>query len=1152
MNFTQSQHEAIFTRGCSVLVSAGAGSGKTRVLTERLMEYIDPSDPEALPEDIDRFLVITFTRAAASELKSRIADAISDRLSLNPGNRHLRRQLVLCRTAPIGTIHSFCGQLLRDHAELAGISPAFRILEEEKSGRMLETALESLLERRYKEASESFLHLADYVGAGRDDRHLAETLLKLYHSAQSHAVPEQWLNAQIEASFEESENIGETEWGRALLKDISAGVSFWAEQMEAALGRMRENPAVRKAYEKSFSETADGLRALEGALSRDWDEAMEQIPVPFPRIGTVKAEEDRPLAEELKAVRKQCSEEMKRLRERVFTGSSRELMLSFRETAADRRELLQLCLELDAEFRGAKRRINALDFSDLEHMTYRLLTGDNGERSALAEEQARRFREIMVDEYQDVSRVQDAVFQAVSRDGNNLFLVGDVKQSIYRFRLADPMIFTEKSRLWAEASSGGKLILLQENFRSRPEILNAVNEVFRRCMSEELGELDYGPADCLRPGTEQPDSVPLPELLLLSSEDAAGEGLQAEAALVGRKILELMRDTRVQDEEGERPLRFGDIAVLLRSANSDGGVFRSILNSMKIPVSAGAGEDFYSSMEVSTVFSMLMLIDNPHRDIPLLTVLRSPAFGFTPDRLSMIRAASPDTDYYTALRNAEGEDTDAFLRLLGELRASAADLDPVRLVERIVEELELYAVCSAMSDAETRIRRLTELSLMAKRFLETGERGLHRFIRWIEAMRSKRLDPGGGTESGDAVQILSIHRSKGLEFPVVFVSALGKQFNQADIRSPMLIHPRLGLGPKYTDPMLRAEYPTVARRAIAQVLTGEMKSEELRLLYVAMTRAKERLIMTACLRKAEEQLFRAETLTQWEKIPARLLQSAQSPVLWLLPSAAAGKSMTVRICDSEQAENAGQENPQESAEPADPELLRSLEAALRYRYPAAAAQELPSKLTATELKDRAEPDPDGEPLFQEDSFRGFFRSPEPDLASLSASDRGTAAHIVLQQIDFAKTGSLEEIKAEIARLREQEFLSEEEAESVSPEMVYRFYASDLGRRILKAGNAEREFRFSLLCEAAELLGEAPPGEKILLQGAVDCFFEEDGELVVVDYKTDRFRDEESFRERTGRYRRQLETYAMALRRITGLPVKERYLYYLSSERCLAV
>lgn len=1157
MTFTDAQREAILSRGGSVLVSAGAGSGKTRVITERLMEYIDPSDSNTEPEEIDRFLVITFTRAAASELKGRIADAISARLSRNPSNRHLRRQLLLCRNARIGTIHSFCGQLLREHAELAGISPAFRVLEEEKSQKLLEAALERVLERRYAEGEEAFLHLADGVGAGRDDSRLAGAVLKLYRSAQSHARPDAWLSAQAGAEEAQWKDISETPWGRELTEELRSTVGFWAGRMEDCLSRMQEDPVLTRIYGDSFGVTAEALRDLEKAFAEGWDAAYAHFPVPFPRVGSPRAEHDRGLAEELKATRKQCADEMKRLGGKYFTASSAELLELFRRTAPDRQMLVALCGDLETEFRRAKQRMNALDFSDLEHRSYALLTEGDGGRSALAEELAAGFREIMVDEYQDVSRVQDAIFHAVSREGTNLFFVGDVKQAIYRFRLADPTIFTEKSRRYAaDPEHGGRLIQLQENFRSRPEILDAVNDVFLRCMSERLGELDYRERDCLRPGREVADRGPKPELLLLPREETDGDALRDEAALAGRRILELMQDCRITDdsatEGGTRPLRFGDIAVLLRSANADGGTFRRVFSSMGIPVSAGAGEDFYSSMEVSTVFSMLSLVDNPHRDIPLLTVLRSPAFGFSPDRLSLIRALSPDSDFYTALGKADEPDAKRFLELLGGLRAAAVDLDPVRMVDRITEELELYPICSAMPDAENRLRHLTDLSLMAERFLDSGERGLHRFVLWFENMRSRGTDPGTGGESGDAVQILSIHKSKGLEFPVVFVCGLGKQFNSADTREPILIHPRLGLGPKYSDTGLGIECPTLARRAIARALTGEMKSEELRLLYVAMTRAKERLVMTACLRKAQEQLEGARTPAELNKIPAELLLSAQTPVRWLLPSAAAGVHIDVRICTPETEEQSEEERETSVSSEASPELLRELETNLSWRYPFSAAEELPSKLTATELKDRAELDPDGAALFQEKRYRGSFRTPEPDRIPLSAADRGTATHLVLQQIDFSKTGSTAEIASEIRRLREGEFLSPEEAASVKPETVLHFFSSELGRRLLASDCREREFRFSLLCEGTELLGVGSEGEKILLQGAVDCFFEEEGGLVVIDYKTDRIPDGKTLDEKTERYRRQLAVYAAALRRITGKPVKERYLYYLSSELCVPV
>ena len=1145
MTFTASQKNAIIYRKGSVLVSAGAGSGKTRVITERLMEYIDPNMTEAEPKDIDRFLIITFTRAAAAELRARIAGAIAERLYANPGNMHLRRQMMLVRNAQIETIHSFCGSILREFAVQLSLSPAFRILEDEKKERMLASALERVLERSYERGEEDFFKLADSVGAGRDDSRLAELTIKLYNSMQSHADPSRWIAAQTEELQFSPADIGETVWGRELLSEISEEVSFWADEMGRALTEMQEEPVVRTAYEESFLVTVRDLRKLEAALKVSWDEAYTCLPVRFPTIRPVRVPDAQPFAERMKDRRQLCKDEMKKLNERVLTGRSAQLLADQRETAPEMQGLLRLCSDLDAEYWKSKQRGNYLDFSDLEHLALQLLYDENGEQTATAKQIAERFEEIMVDEYQDVSRVQDSIFRAVSRDGGNLFFVGDIKQSIYRFRLADPGIFTEKSRSFGDPmnSRGECLIHLQENFRSRKPILDAVNEVFGRCMSEQLGELNYNENEKLRPGNVCLEETKLPEVILLKRDPSVGSALEEEAEVVGQEIRDLIGEGRIQGEKGSHRICFGDIAILLRSANTDGGVFRRKLMQMGIPVASGGGSDFFSSVEISTVFAMLQLIDNPHRDIPLLTVLKSPAFGFTPDQLSLIRAVSPNTDYYSALRSSKDEMAEGFLMKLEMLRAEAPDLDPVQIIERIIEELDLWSICGAMTDGEQRMQRLQDFIEMGNAFLRTDERGLHRLIQWLDNLKKNERAPANSSGGADAVHILSIHKSKGLEFPVVFYSALGKQFNMRDTMEPVLIHPVLGLGPKRTDSVRKIEYPTLARQAIARKIGRELRSEEMRLMYVAMTRAKERLIMTACINKPEEQIEKARKLLEYEKIPALLLQNTSNPLPWILPSAVKGETLRCRVQTLEAKSCEETTADDKRSTDVDPETAELLEHRLGFCYPFATAEELPSKLTATGLEKGRVRDEDAVDIIR---FRqkNFEFNPKPiESTELKAAELGTAIHLVLQHLPLDSVLTSEDIEQEIGKLVQKKYLSSGTAELVDREIILRFLESDLGLRIRKAEKKWREFRFSLLCSAKDLIPEETAEDKILLQGVVDCCFMEDDELVIVDYKSDRV-SKENVQERAEHYRRQLNAYAEALTRIMGIPVKEQVLFFL--------
>ena len=1153
---TPAQQAAVESRGSALLVSAGAGSGKTRVLTERLMRSI--TDPER-PVDLDRFLVITYTRAAAGELRSRIMKELATALAADPTNRRLRRQSALLHRAQIGTIHSFCAAFLRQHSHEARIGPDFAVLDEQRAGGMMARALEKVLDAWYDapEKHPGFLDLADTVGAGRDDKRLEELVLELYGKMQSHARPSLWAQGQIRALEEGAEDAGDTAWGREILAFARETASFWAAEFERMMGLIDTEPLIAKAWQEGYTQTCDALDALCRALDRGWEAARACLPIPF-KVGTLRKSPDQELSDSLKARRELCKTDMEKLR-KLFAQSSEELLRDRALTAPAMKALLLLEEDFDRTFTAAKRRANLLDYADLEHLCAELLLEEDGSPSELALQARESWEEILVDEYQDVSRVQDDIFRAISRDGANLFLVGDVKQSIYRFRLADPTIFTEKYEHFADAAAPGepRRILLRENFRSRREVLDAANAVFSRCMSRALGELDYDEDAALRCGSpDYSGSVPVPELTLLSLEKDEGEeeapDKQAlEAELVAGQIRRLMAEgILVNDREGPRPLDWGDIAILLRSANSVGPIYRRELIRQGIPVGFGQGDGFFRSIEISTVLSMLAVLDNPHQDIPLIAVLRSPALGFDADSLAAIRAAAPKADFYTALtlwsrEHAQGRD---FLEKLERLRAIAPDLRASELVELLLEELDLLALCSAMRDGSQRRARLMELSELSERFEKTGYRGLHRFVLWLRKLAEKGQEPSLGAENPSAVHILSIHKSKGLEFPVVFLADLSHSFNRRDLQRRVLIHPELGLGPKVTDLKRRVEYTGLARSAVSLRLEREMLSEELRLLYVGMTRARERLFLSAVSKDPQALLEKAAGMADTPISPV-LLARAQNPALWLLAAAMADGQQHLKVSIAVPETPEEREAQLLTAAP-DPEAEEALRRNLAFVYPHREAEALPSKVTATELKGHSEQDEDALSLAPRTARP--FRLPDLSGARpLSATEKGTATHLVLQVMDFGKTGSREEIEGEIQRLRQEGFLSEREAGAVDAAAIGRLFASPLGKRMLAAPRMEREFHFSLLCEAGDFFPGAQ-GEQVLLQGVVDCFLEDADGITVIDYKTDRVKNRAEAEARARAYTGQLRAYAGALERICQKPVKECLLYFLRAGETVPV
>ena len=1157
---TASQRAAIELRNGAVLVAAGAGSGKTKVLTERLMSYI--SDPVS-PADIDSFLVISFTRAAAGELRGRISQELAARLAQEPENRRLRRQSALCQRAQIGTIHSFCAALLREHSHLAGLSPDFKIADEQRSDAMKAAALERVLEERYERADSypGFTLLADTVGAGRDDSRLAKLVLELHGRMQSHARPELWAKAQAELLRQPAVDAAQTPWGREVLRWAGETVAYWSEEFDRLMAAMAESERISAAYTDSFSATAEQLRELERRLRTSWDAAAAMGPVTFPTLGRLLKSPDPGLSDMLKARRDACKKAMTGVCA-ALNADSAQLLRELRETAPAMEALLSLTLDFDAAFAADKRSRALVDYSDLEHMTARLLSDGEGRPTELARQLSARYTEIMVDEYQDVSRVQDAIFQAVSKNGRNLFMVGDVKQSIYRFRLADPEIFNRKYLSYANGDGPEGLprrVLLRENFRSRREVVDGVNSVFGLCMSRQLGDIDYDGAAALRFGAGYTGSVPVPELLVLDLPSAGEDGesperAAVEAELAARRIEELMDSgVTVWDRGGERPLRYDDIAILLRSPGGSGGVYRRVLAERGIPVSSVQGAGFFSSVEVSAVTSMLAVIENPHQDIPLIAALRSPAFGFTADELSAIRAADRDGDLYAALC-AAGETQPRcakFLERLAALRGLAADLSAAELTWLLIEQLDLLALCSAMDGGEQRRARLMELVELSEKFESTGYRGLYRFVLWLKKLAEKGQEPDAGNAAGAAVQIMSIHKSKGLEFPVVFLCDTARQFNRQDLREAVLVHPELGLGPKLTDTRLRAEYPTLARNAIRLRLERELLSEEMRLMYVALTRARERLYMTAAMKNAEKKI---EELRSRMTVPMapELLRQAGSMAVWLIYACLAdgGEQLRMTLCRSGE-EPAGSAEPAGDAPQADSAAAERLRRNLAFRYAHAEAEALPSKVTATELKDRE--DPDGETAELTVERETVFRLPDLEKAHrpLTGAERGIATHLLLQYVDFGRVGSRESIRSEAERLERAGFLSGREAAAVDVAAVERLFRSPIGRRMLAAERTVREFRFSLLWDA-ERIYAAAPGEELLMQGVVDCCIFEDGALTIVDYKTDRVKTPVEIGRRAEYYRGQLMVYAQALTRIFGLPVRECVLYFLSAGQSVTV
>ena len=1179
LRLTPAQQAVVENRGGSLLVSAAAGSGKTKVLVERLFRYI-------LQErcSVDDFLIITYTKAAAAELRSRIAEELSARLAKQPDNAHLRRQLLLVYRADIRTVDAFCASLLRENTHLlsreedeVSLSPDFRILDENEAKLMQEKVLSRTLERFYGQMDADDLELAETLGFGRDDRALESLVLEQYGKLQSHAWPERWLTESAafwQSLAAETVRFDDTPYAAVLLEEVCRKSGHWAKLLRAEAAAMTGCAALEKGYQDRFYQAAEQLEALaETARSAGWDAAGERAAsLVFPKLGAVKDADGGEQKLRAKGVWEGAKAAVKSLCGLLDVTAS-QAVEDLAAVAPAMLALLRLTGEFADDYRKEKLRRNAADFSDQEHLALTLLVDGDGAPTELGRQVSARYREILVDEFQDTNEVQNAIFRAVSREGNNLFTVGDVKQSIYRFRLADPSIFLERYRRFVpyeEAAEGEeRKILLSQNFRSRSEILDAANFVFENILSPEMGEMEYGEEEALHFGAAYypPRDDCDTEFHLISCRQKRGDTapvkkLTAESRFVAARIRQLLDEGfPVTESDGSfRPCRPEDIVILMRAPGSRLAAYAAALAEQGIPCGFEENEDFFSAMEVSTVLSLLKIIDNPRQDVPLIAALRSPIFGFTPDRLAEIRANTPEGDFCTAVERDGGADTAAFLAEIAALRLLARDVSVNRLLWNLYNRLNVLGVFGAMDGGSRRRENLIALTELAQSLEGSGCRGLFAFIHRIEdLLASGRAPQVGGSADAGGVRIMSIHKSKGLEFPVVILTDLDHAFSTQDLTTPVLVHPKLGLGPNRVELERRLRYSTLARRALETTLLRENRAEEQRILYVAMTRPKEKLILVDAVYSAEKRLQRLMPMAacpaapesvadckcfgDWlllpllcrpEAAPLRKLGAAESGGLYTGDTA----PWQVFIHD---AEDYAFVRRRSAAEKTAEEQLTADTALLTFRYPRESASALPAKVTATQMKGRSL---DAEAAENAASAPILRSLGEPKFrhagGALTAAETGTATHLVLQYLNFADF----DVPAQIARMREKRQLTAAQAAAVDVASLEKFLALPLADRLRAAGEVWREYPFTVLLPAVTLEAAAGEDDTVLLQGVVDCFFAEaDGTLTVVDFKTDRVFGAE-VAVRAEEYRPQLETYSAALERVLERKVGRCVLYFL--------
>lgn len=1164
---TPQQKLAVENRGGKLLISAAAGSGKTKVLVDRLMSFL--TDPIS-PANLDDFLIITYTKAAASELRGKISSKLTEYITEHPENRHMQQQIQRLHLAKISTVHGFCGDLLREYAYRLDISSDFRIAEDNECQEMMFQILQQLLEDTYEARmdDEAFHTFIDTQGLGRDDRQIPEILLQIYASALCHIDPDGWLDWCLKAARVEGlSDASETEWGAYLIRDLKDYLALQIMSLENCIKVADAVPGLEKPV-TLLATTVEGLRSLQQCNS--WDAIVHHPPISYGTLTFKKEHKGTQLAERIKAVRNACKDNLpKKLR--AFSDPSCIVLEHLKESALAADGLINLVKEFRKRYLRLKKTRRVLDFSDIEQMTLDLLLGKHRTGiTSIAEEIGSRFREIMVDEYQDSNEVQDAIFSALSNRRQNCFMVGDVKQSIYQFRLADPSIFLKKYNTYVHAEGAqpgeGRKILLSSNFRSSGGVIAAVNDVFSDCMSPAVGGLWYGEAEMLREGIAH---VPLPDPeVSLYGIDVQEDTYEEEASVVATEICKLLDGAHmVRQGDVLRPITADDIVILLRSPGSVGGEFRYALEQAGILCTMGADVDLLQTPEVETLRSILQVVHNPLQDIPLIAAITSPVFGFTADDLAMVRRGSRYGSFYHALENSEHRIATEFLHFLANLRADARFLTVTQLIHQVFVRTGMLSIYGAMPGGDEIVNHLQCFCQIAADYESTGRKDLAYFLEYLSVMEEKGLCIPGNVPSG-VVRIMSIHKSKGLEFPVVFLCGLSRIFNMSDTQKQVLCHKDLGLGLVHTNLKQRVRIPTIAKRAIAVKITAETIAEELRVLYVAMTRARDRLIMTYAAAKLQDRLL---DISLRLDLSARELLTAHvnCPGSWVLLSALqrTEAGMLFNLSDKPDCSRVRQDPWSISVVKAAGKIvskdsvpdvssvisndnIEKIRKGLSFSYAYDASTWIPSKLTATQLKGRPK-DQEVAEFAGESQYRALtFRAPIPQKTKSSGQEYGNAMHCIMQHLNFQCCENMVDIQNDIERMVRTKLITQEQADMVDTNRIYRFFQSDLGKRLVSGNEVLREFKFSILEDVSDYYKNVT-GDSILLQGVIDCALVEEEGIIVLDFKTDWITDG-NLQEKVALYRDQVLTYAKALSRIYEKPVVASYLYFFSSEQFVAI
>ena len=1348
--WTQEQQNVIDSRGGNLLVAAAAGSGKTAVLVERIIQMILNSD---LKIDIDKLLVVTFTNAAASEMRERIGDAISKKLDENPEDEHLQDQLVLLNKASITTIHSFCLEVIKSNFHKINLDPNFRIGDETECSLMKLEAIDETFDILYEQNDEEFCYLVDCYAEKRGDSNLQNLILSIYSFVMASPYPKVWLKESAEDfNITYDFDFATSKWAKAIL----GTVKIQMEGIEKSLCKAIEDvygidelvtftDKLKIEYEKikeilyaCDTSWSDAYRQISSMTFENYAKGVKRIPKDAPSY--IKEEKDK-----AKKIRDNAKKSIEKIKTSVFNKNYDDLKDEIKFLYPIVKSLSDVVLMFEQIYSQKKRDKGIIDFNDIEHFALQILTetDENGDfvfdkegkniPSDIALEYREKFYEIFIDEYQDSNQVQEVILSTIAKQKEpNRFMVGDVKQSIYRFRQAKPEIFLQKYATYdTDLSSKYKKIMLYKNFRSRKEVVDSVNYIFEHIMSKNLGEIDYNEEEKLNLGANfeevEEEKIILggateihlmekkvPEVEDPDEEEEEGEDLDAsqiEARMVGKIIRDIMRPNengeimQVFDKKLEtyRNVEYKDIVILLRATSAWAPVFAEELINMDIPTYADMGQGYFETMEIQVIMSFLKVIDNPMQDIPLIAILRSPIYGFTPEDFIDIRITDKKVSFYEAMRMFVGEKIDLsneeeqdiaedeisdhtgneiidvnineeytddvsyleyqnieensyveadmddyyqninyedfeyeneefiyndevtyesyinenveddliyeinsniegdeesqkselelkvrrFLDDLKELQEKSMYMSTDEFLWYIYTNSGYYAYCGALPGGSQRQANLRILFERAKQFEETSFKGIFNFINFISKLKKSNSDMGSAKtlgENANVVRIMSIHKSKGLEFPIVICSGMGRNFNTMDFRKDVLYHHELGYGPQIVDFERRISYPSIAKEALKCKINIENISEEMRILYVALTRAKEKLIITSSIKDIEQNMHKWSSNISTEKMVSKYdILNGKNYMDWMMPAIIKHKDLedireTYNLStsismedeskwsvktwsrddiDFEKHEKEGIREVLNTMDLSqhDTEYYEQIEKKLNFEYPYLGVVKKAASISVTEIKKRQE-----EYEEQEDSLGLYkhkttlkkpkFLSESQKSEKITGARRGTIVHLIMEVLDFEKVNTESEIKAQIQDLVKRRIITEKESQVLSPRKIMRFFKSPIAKRMLSSKFVKREQKIYTQIKMNDIYlndeifknnRETYENESVMLRGVIDLYFEEDDGLVILDYKTD-FVDKNNKKEIIHKYKKQIEIYADVLSKLTGKKVKEKYLY----------